>query len=224
MTNEIKTTSTKKAKSFVLYDDIINTLKLLDTNERGMLFTLICNYVNDGKDTLGECGSSPKVDIAFSFIRAQLERDLEKYEAICRRNAENGKKGGRPKKFEKAESTTENNASVPADENPEKPKKAYNNTNNNNNNNYNNNNNNNTNTYSYSYSNTNSESDPRFAGQKRSFRPTEKEKEKEKRNWNEDRERAQRQHAWDNIPASFSSFDTDDFFEAALRRSYMDTD
>ena len=56
--------------------------------------------------------------MAFEIIRAQLDRDREKYEKICKRNAENGKRGGRPPKEEKTQWDFE------------KPKKAYNNNNN----------------------------------------------------------------------------------------------
>ena len=39
--------------------------------------------------------------MAFSFIKTQLDRDREKYQARCEKNRENAKKGGRPKKEEK---------------------------------------------------------------------------------------------------------------------------
>ncbi len=59
--------------------------------------------------------------MAFSFIKAQMDRDKEKYESICNRNKENGQKGGRPVK-------TDSNPSEPKKptgliENPSEPKK-----------------------------------------------------------------------------------------------------
>lgn len=49
-----------------------------------------------------EAGEFPKLDgitqMAFSFIRSQMDRDNEKYESRVAANRENGKKGGRPKK------------------------------------------------------------------------------------------------------------------------------
>ena len=36
--------------------------------------------------------------MTFSFIRANLDRDMQKYIDKCSKNAENGKSGGRPKK------------------------------------------------------------------------------------------------------------------------------
>ena len=49
-----------------------------------------------------EDGEIPELDgitqMAFSFIRSQMDRDNEKYESRVAANRENGKKGGRPKK------------------------------------------------------------------------------------------------------------------------------
>ena len=87
-------------KSFVLYIDYWQHLELLTIEERGELLTALYDYVRTG--ALPDLDNSLKM--AFSFIRAQLDRDAEKYEAICERNRTNGEKGGRPPK------------------NPEKPK------------------------------------------------------------------------------------------------------
>ena len=51
-----------------------------------------------------ENGGDPDVDddiiMAFEFMALQKRIDRKKYEAICEKNRENGKKGGRPKKTE----------------------------------------------------------------------------------------------------------------------------
>jgi len=80
-------------KSFVLYVEYHQHLERLTVEERGNLITAIFDYVRSG--ALPELGGAE--DMAFSFIRAQLDRDAAKYEAICERNRENGAKGGRPK-------------------------------------------------------------------------------------------------------------------------------
>ena len=85
-----------KKKSFVLYADFEAILMRLSMKERGMLITLIYSYVNRG--AIDEIDVTPLVDMAFAVIRAQLDRDSEKYEEKCRKYTENGKKGGRPKK------------------------------------------------------------------------------------------------------------------------------
>lgn len=52
-------------------------------------------------------GANPEVDediiIAFEFMSLQKKIDRDKYEERCRKNRENGKKGGRPSKTEKSE-------------------------------------------------------------------------------------------------------------------------
>ena len=106
----------KKQKSFVLYADFESALLKLSIKERGILFTMIFSYVNRGEiDEI--LTTTPLVDMAFEIIRAQLDRDREKYEAICERNAKNGRNGGRPK----GETETQKTQWV-----FEKPKKPYN--------------------------------------------------------------------------------------------------
>ena len=119
----------KKQKSFVLYADFESALLKLSIKERGILFTMIFSYVNRGEiDEI--LTTTPLVDMAFEIIRAQLDRDREKYEAICERNAKNGRNGGRPK------GETETQKTQWVFEKPKKPYNDNNNKNNNKNNNY----------------------------------------------------------------------------------------
>ena len=63
-------------KSFVLYADLIHTVKQLTDKDAGVLFKHILMYVNDDKPT-------PKniiTKIAFEPVKQQLKRDLIKYE------------------------------------------------------------------------------------------------------------------------------------------------
>ena len=149
----------KRPKSFVLYADFEGALLKLPLKDRGILFTMIYSYAKRGEID-EKLKIAPATEMAFEIIRAQLDRDMEKYERICIRNAENGKFGGRPRD-ETDEKITQKTQWV-----FEKPKKAYNKNNNNNNNKNNTNNNNN----------------------------------------------------------NMRSFDADDFFAAALARSYGETD
>ena len=81
-------------KSFVLYYDYRNHLALLSDEERGKLLMALLDY--------GEHGKEPELEgaalMAFSFIRAQMDRDTAKYEETCRKRREAGKQGGRPAK------------------------------------------------------------------------------------------------------------------------------
>ena len=92
-------------KSFVLYTDIIHTVKKLPKEKAGELFLTILQYVNDENPIVEDL----IVDLAFEPIKQQLKRDLVKYEERADRSRNNGQKGGRPKKtqqvIEKPEKT-----------------------------------------------------------------------------------------------------------------------
>lgn len=81
-------------KSFILYSDLIEVVKELPIEKRGELFTIILEYVNDMDPKIDD----PMLRIAFAPIKLSLKRDLEKWLNVVKRNQENGKKGGRPKK------------------------------------------------------------------------------------------------------------------------------
>ena len=85
-------------KSFIVYKSYRRILEKLTMEERGELFMALFDYAIDGNEpTL-----SPKAEIAFAAIQDNMDRDLEKYEETCKKRAEAGKKGGRPKKQTKA--------------------------------------------------------------------------------------------------------------------------
>ena len=100
--------------SFVLYTNFYNQFAMLCAEDRGDLILAIFEY-----EATGEVKTplTPLPALAFSFIKDTLERDRAAYEETCRRNRENGKKGGRPKK---------NDAPQKTDGFSEKPKKPYN--------------------------------------------------------------------------------------------------
>lgn len=81
-------------KSFVLYCDLIHTVKKMPKDKAGELFLHILQYVNDLNPEINDL----LIEVAFEPIKQQLKRDLQKYDRIRERNSENGKKGGRPPK------------------------------------------------------------------------------------------------------------------------------
>lgn len=91
----------KDKNSFVLYCDLIHTVRKLPKEDAGELFIHILEYVND----LNPETENPLVDIAFEPIKQSLKRDLKKYEHRAERARENGKKGGRPKNPQKPTKT-----------------------------------------------------------------------------------------------------------------------
>lgn len=81
---------------FFLYKEQYNPIKDLTLEQKGKLFDGIFLYQNGEEiDFLNDM----VVKMAFSFIVQQFEKDSQKYqETIVRRNQENWKMGGRPKK------------------------------------------------------------------------------------------------------------------------------
>ena len=97
-----------KPKSFIVHQDYEQHMVLLSDAEVGRIFRAL--FAHNAKRKLPELSKS--ASIAFSFIRAQKERDDAKYTKKCATNRENGARGGRPKAEEKTE------------QNPTKPKKT----------------------------------------------------------------------------------------------------
>lgn len=102
--------------SFVLQTKYRKQIARLGMEQRGVLFTAILCY-EAGEDL-------PVMDaateMAFDFVREDLDENRRKYEEQCRKNAENGLKGGRPKKADETEKTDR------FTENRPQPKKADN--------------------------------------------------------------------------------------------------
>ena len=112
----------KGKASFILYFEYKDYFEQLSVEERGELITAIFDYVVTG-ETKKLKGAS---EMAFAFIRAQIQRDLDKYEERCRVNKENGalshkgKKESLSKPSQKDQSvangTLNDNVPVPEDE------------------------------------------------------------------------------------------------------------
>lgn len=83
-------------KSFLLYVDLIHTVRKLPDDKAGQLLKTILEYVNDLDPVVEDFA----VDLVFEPIRHQLKRDLARYESFKQKQSENGKLGGRPKKEE----------------------------------------------------------------------------------------------------------------------------
>lgn len=104
-------------KSFVLYCDLIHTVRKMPKDKIADLFLHILAYVNDENPVTEDI----IIELTFEPIKWQLKRDLDKYERVVERNRNNGKNGGRPKKEPKKPTGLNGNP-----KNPVKPKKADN--------------------------------------------------------------------------------------------------
>jgi hypothetical protein len=78
-------------KSFVLYADIIHTVKKMPKEKAGELFMTILQYVNDENPIVDDI----VIDLVFEPIKQQLKRDLVKYEETIEKRRESGSKGGK---------------------------------------------------------------------------------------------------------------------------------
>lgn len=92
-----------KKSAFKIYGSYAEQVNALTDSEAGRLFKALVNYRN---------GEEPKKlsgmeQIAFLFIRQQMDYDCEKYERRCEQNRKNGMKGGRPKKGAKKTESAE---------------------------------------------------------------------------------------------------------------------
>lgn len=77
-------------KSFVLYADLIHTVKKLPKEKQGELFMTILSYVNDENPIVDDL----LVELVFEPIKLQLKRDLVKYETTKERRRELGRLAG----------------------------------------------------------------------------------------------------------------------------------
>lgn len=81
--------------SFILYTDYEKYFRQLTDSEAAAVLFAVFAYASGGEEPEG---LTPMATMVFSFIRDQLDRDMEKYRKMCERNRKNGASGGRPKK------------------------------------------------------------------------------------------------------------------------------
>ncbi len=89
---------------FIVHFDSFKYFSRLSDEQLGKLFRAVCKYAKSGEQPQFD---DDVTDIIFEMLRDRLNRDAEKYEEICKKNAENAKKGGRPRKTERFFDETE---------------------------------------------------------------------------------------------------------------------
>lgn len=103
-------------KSFVFYKEWSEAIIDLPNDVRLEIYESIIEYA-----TTGEIPAlKPMTKIAFNFIKADIDRDAEKYISTTERNRTNGAKGGRPRNGNPQEPKKPTGFSG----NPQEPKKA----------------------------------------------------------------------------------------------------
>lgn len=108
----------KKKDSFIAYYEWEDAFADFTNEQFGELFRAIYAYEKRGE---AYTGSDPAIKIAMRLIMGMLDRNREKYEAVCERNRKNGAKGGAPKGNQNAK---KNNPKQPSggQNNPNNPK------------------------------------------------------------------------------------------------------
>ena len=96
------------ARDYVcLYHSYLDAIQALGDAERGRLLTAMLEYSITG--AAPQLGGNERY--IFPMVKAQIDRDREKYEEKCRKNAEKGRLGGRPPKAGKAVAFSESSKS-----------------------------------------------------------------------------------------------------------------
>ena len=89
---------------FQVYFSYEEPLKSLTYEQIGKIFMAMFQY----EKTKEKPELDPVSDMAFYFIRSQMDRDRQTYEEKCELGRQNGMKGGRPRKSEKSQGFLEN--------------------------------------------------------------------------------------------------------------------
>ena len=79
---------------FAAYHSYLEAMEPLNDAERGRLFTACLTYSMTGE--VMELRGNER--FVFHCLKSQIDRDAEKYNLFCQKQAENGAKGGRPQK------------------------------------------------------------------------------------------------------------------------------
>jgi hypothetical protein len=83
-------------RSIILYDSHFEIMQSLSNENAGQLIKAIAELQLDGD--VNPTIEDPIVSGIFMVIKHDIIRQIKNYDKVCKINAENGKKGGRPKK------------------------------------------------------------------------------------------------------------------------------
>ncbi len=81
-----------KKKSFLVYFDWEAPFDCLNDTELGELFRAMLKYAKNEEEPEFD---NQSLCLVFSFVKNAIDRDKAAYEERCKKNAENGKKGGK---------------------------------------------------------------------------------------------------------------------------------
>ena len=84
----------KKPKAINLFLDMRDEFSLLSDQQVGRVVMALLAYAQDGEEP--DFGEEIEVKLLFRTLKKQVDRDFAKYDEICRKRSEAGKKGGAP--------------------------------------------------------------------------------------------------------------------------------
>lgn len=90
-------------KGVLIYLDTLSAIQLLPDAQAGILFKQILQYGATGQETHLEDQATA---MCWAFVKQQLDRDAQKYEAICEKRRAAGSKGGQQRIANQANATT----------------------------------------------------------------------------------------------------------------------
>ena len=106
-----------KRKSFVVYTDLDDSLASFTDAEVGSIFRAMLTYAREGRET----DLSAREAVAFGFIKAQMDRDADKYDDIVEKRKaavaarEEKKKTGENKRYQVVSNDNKSNQVISSD-------------------------------------------------------------------------------------------------------------
>lgn len=83
---------TNNKATFILHARYAEQVEMLNDAQAGILFRAILQYAQTGAEV---ASADPAVCMMFSFIRQQMDADLEKYEQACKKRSEAASRAGK---------------------------------------------------------------------------------------------------------------------------------
>ena len=82
----------KKPKGFFTYFHMSDMIALLSDEQAGRLYKALMRYGDAGE--LPEFSDDLPLNMAFSLMKKEIDVNVERYNEVCERRREAGKKGG----------------------------------------------------------------------------------------------------------------------------------
>ena len=90
----------KKPKGFFTYFHLWGVIDKLSDAQAGRLYKALMRYGDTGE--LTDFSDDLALDMAYTLMKGEIDVNFERYNEICKKRSEVGKKGGRPRKQEES--------------------------------------------------------------------------------------------------------------------------